>query len=144
MEEANAIWGILAGHGLWGAIVTAVMTVIWAFAKPHLDDWAKRCRLDKLFMAVETGVVGCKALYTDEMKKANGDGKLTKDEVNYIREQCRDYIVQFMAQQGVDALKEYGPHIIDMLCEWMLSRVKSNAVASVAKAVVPPLPDLQP
>ncbi|MCC8189071.1 MAG: hypothetical protein LIP77_00350 [Planctomycetes bacterium] len=146
---ASSFWLILAGEGTWGAILVAVVGVLWKFAKPYLDEWAERRKLDKLLLAVETGVGGCKALYTDELKKANADGKLTADEVAYIRRKCREYIVSFMAAQGVDALKEYGPVVIDMLCEWMLDRIKlPSAVKAVAAplsaSVSPPIPELEP
>ncbi|MCC8190894.1 MAG: hypothetical protein LIP77_09740 [Planctomycetes bacterium] len=83
------------------------------------------------------------------MKKANADGKLTVDEVAYVRQQCREYIISFMAAQGVDALKEYGLVVIDMLCEWMLARLKvPSAVKAVAAplsaSASPPIPELEP
>ncbi|MCC8190895.1 MAG: hypothetical protein LIP77_09745 [Planctomycetes bacterium] len=37
---ASSIWLILAGEGTWGAVLVAVVGVLWKVAKPYLDEWA--------------------------------------------------------------------------------------------------------
>ena len=140
--EASSIWLILAGEGTFGAILFGILGVVWKIAKPYLDEWASKRRLDRLLFAVESGVSGCQAIYVEGMKSANKDGKLTDDEKKIVFSECKRYIVNFLKTQGVDVIREYGDGVVDWLIESILSRLKLNN--ALAKAVVPPLPDLAP
>jgi len=133
------IYEILAGEGLAGAIALAVIGIIWAIIRPHLYNWLADKKLEKLLLAVETAVAAGKQKYTDDWKAASANGKLTAEQGAQIMTECRAYIIQFLKSQGVDALKEYGPSIIDSLCEAKLAELKES---SLKKSALLPLESL--
>jgi len=137
------IYEILAGEGLAGAIVLAVVGIVWAIVRPHLYTWLADKKLEKLLLAVETAVAAGKQKYTDDWKAASANGKLTAEQGAQIMAECRTYIIQFLKSQGVDALKEYGPSLIDTICEAKLAELKEssfkkNALLPLESLVVKP------
>ena len=139
--EANAIWTILAGQGVWGAILFGVLGVLWKIGKPFIDAWVQKHKLATLFTAIEAGVASTQATYVDAIKEASKDGKVTEEEAEIARGLARTAAIDFLRAQGIDVVKEYGHAALDMLIEYSLSKLKlSNAL----KAVALPLPDLGP
>lgn len=134
--EAAAIWSILAGQGVWGAILFAIVGVVWKVAKPYLDEWMRQRRLSTLWDAATTGVIGALQTYVEAAKSENG-GKLTEDMAAHAREMARNYMVAFMKTQGVDILREYGQDVLDYLIEAILRQLKLDNAA--LKAVTAPL-----
>lgn len=139
--EAAFIWQFLAGQGAWGAVLFAVIGIVWKFAKPYLDEWMRQRRLTTLWEAVTTGVTGAMQTYV-EAAKAAGGGKLTEEQAAHARELARTYTISFMKTQGVDVIREYGQDVLDYLIEAILRRLKIDNTA--LKAVLAPLPELAP
>lgn len=139
--KASFIWQFLAGQGAWGAVLFAIVRVVWKFAKPYLDEWMRQRRLATLWNAVTTGVVGALQTYV-EAAKAAGGGKLTEEQAAHARDLARTYTVSFMKTQGVDVIREYGQDVLDYLIEAILRNLKIDNAA--LKAVVAPLPELAP
>lgn len=147
--EAKAIWSILAGQGPWGALLFGIIAVLYAIFKPMISAWVKSKVSDShatfianLYNIVEAGVLGVKQTYTDVVKAASADGKLTEDEVKEAKARCRQFVIDHFKAQGVDILKEYGHAALDMLIEAVLARFKMDN--PVVRAVALPLPDLAP
>ena len=138
--EASLLWSILAGQGPIGVILFGLLGLIWKFAKPYVDVWARNRKMESLFLASESAVQGVSAVYTDEIKRASADGKLTKEEAARARNMAVDFVVDFMRAQGIDVVKEYGLGVIQLVIESALARIKNP----VAKAVAVTLPDLAP
>lgn len=143
-SEASYLWHVIAGTGILGAIVTAVVKIVLVYVQPLIDTWVAKHRVQLLYDIIYDGVKGCYELYTKEYKAANADGKLTTDEIAYIRNECQEYIKSHLTHAGVDLLKEFGPRGIDRLCEMMLARIKSEelkaALAPLPGSESPPLP----
>lgn len=139
---AGAIWSILAGQGVWGAILFGVLGLLWRIGRPFLEEWARSRRLETLYLAVETGVGGVQATYVEAIKQASQNGKLTEEQKAAAFALCRNYVISFLKTQGIDVIREYGDAILKMLIEHILSRLKINNPA--ARAVIAPLPDLAP
>lgn len=133
------IYEILAGEGLAGAIVLAVVGIVWAIIRPHLYTWLADKKLEKLLLAVETAVAAGKQKYTDDWKAASANGKLTAKQGAQIMAECRAYIIQFLKSQGIDALKTYSPSLIDTMCEAKLAELKES---SLKKSALLPLESL--
>lgn len=147
-EMAHPLWLILAGEGLWGAIVVGLVGLIYRFARPFVISWMEERRLAKLYLSVEACVAQSNAQYVEGMKAANADGKLTKEEAEYVFAQCRANLIEFMRTQGVDIVKEYGGAFVDGLIELLVSRLKNPAlkavIAPLSGSASAPLPELDP
>ena len=139
--EANALWAILAGQGVWGAVLFGILGVVWKIGRPYLDEWVKKHRLATLFAVVEVGVEGIQATYVDAIKEASKDGKLTEEEAKIAIQKCRAYVIEFLKAQGIDVIREFGHGALDMAIEAAVAKLKLN---NVLKAVALPLPDLGP
>lgn len=139
--EANVIWSILAGQGVWGALLFGVIGIIWKIGRPYLDEWMRKHRLATLFAVVEVGVEGVQATYVDAIKDASRDGKLTDDEAKEALRKCKEYVITFLKAQGIDVIREYGHEALDMAIEAAVAKLKLN---TALKAVIAPLPDLGP
>ena len=148
-QEAAFVWQLLAGQGVWGAILFLVVGGVWKVAKPYLDEWMRERRLITLWNAVTTGVVGALQTYVEAAKVAGG-GKLTEEQAAHARELARTYVISFMKTQGVDVIREYGQDVLDYLIEAILRKLKIDNAA--LKAVATPLsasaslpiPELEP
>ena len=134
--EAAFVWQLLAGQGAWGAVLFAVIGVVWKFAKPYLDEWMRERGHATLWNAATTGVTGGMQTYV-ETAKAAGDGKLTAEQAAYARELARSYIISFMKTQGVDVIREYGMDVLNYMIEAILRALKIDNAA--LKAVARPL-----
>ena len=147
--EAAFIWQFLAGHGTWGAILFAVVGVIWKIAKPYLDTWMKERKLATLWNAATTAVVGALQTYVEAAKAENG-GKLTAEMAAHAREIARNYMVAFMKTQGVDVIREYGQDVLDYMIEAILRMLKldnaalKTVAAPLSDSVSLPIPELEP
>ena len=139
--EAAFIWQLLAGQGAWGAVLFAIVGVVWKFAKPYLDEWMRQRKLSTLWDAATTGVVGALQTYVEAAKDENG-GKLTEEMAAHARDLARSYIIAFMKTQGVDVIRVYGQAVLDFMIEAILRKLKLDNAA--LKAVVAPLPELAP
>jgi hypothetical protein len=134
--ESAFIWQLLAGQGAWGAVLFAIIGVVWKFAKPYLDEWMRQRKLTTLWNAVTTGVVGSLQTYVDAAKASNG-GKLTAEMAAHARDMVRSYVIAFMKAQGVDVIREYGQEVLDYMIEAILRLLKIDN--AVLKAVATPL-----
>lgn len=141
-QEASLLWQILAGQGVWGAIIFAVVTAVWRIGKPYLDDWMHDKKMARLYDAVVIGVTNTLATYVEAAKAASTDGKLTEAEAAHARDLARQYVVSYMKTQGVDVIKYYGEDIINGIIERVLAMLKIES--KMASMVVGPLPELEP
>ncbi|MCD8138326.1 MAG: hypothetical protein LUE17_00845 [Planctomycetaceae bacterium] len=137
---ANPIWLILAGEGVWGAIVVGIAGFMYRLLKPYVLAWLEERKLAKLYLAAEACTAQVQVLYVEGMKAANADGKLTEDEKRFVLKQCKDAMIVFMQTQGVDIIKEYGDVVIDAIIELIVSRMNNPLM----KAVAAPLLDFAP
>lgn len=140
-SEASFIWQLLAGQGVWGAILFAFVGFAWPRVKPYLDEWMRQRKLARLWDALTAGVTGTLQTYVEAVKAA-GDGKLTEEQAAHARDLARTYAVTFMKTQGEDIMQEYGQAVLDFLIEAILSRLKIDNAA--LKAVATPLSDSAP
>lgn len=134
-SEAHPVWLILAGEGFWGAIVVGLAGFAYRFLRPYVLAWLEERKLAKLFLAAEACVARNNALYVEQMKAANADGRLTEDEAAVVFRRCRENLVEFMRSQGVDIVKEYGDLFVDAIIELIVARLKNP----LARAVAAPL-----
>lgn len=132
---AHPIWSILAGQGFLGAVFVGLGGLAYKLLRPYIVAYMKGKNIDRLYLAVEAFVAQVNAEYTEGMKKANADGKLTKDEAAFVFSLCKQNLVIFMQSQGVDIIKEYGDAFVGALIEYVVSQLKNP----VAKAVALPL-----
>lgn len=132
--EAAFIWQTLAGQGVWGAILFAIISIVWRFAKPYLDEWMRQRKLSILWETATTGVIGATQTYVEAAKAGNG-GKLTEEQAEHARSLARTYIITFMRTQGVDVLREYGEEVLNYIIEAALRMLKIESAATRAVAV---------
>lgn len=140
-ELASTLVQLLAGNGLWGTIILAVAGVVWYIMRPHLQAWLRDRNLGLLYSAIEMSVV-----FTDEnivkpLKKKleeNDGGDITKEQYEEIKDGCKQKIYTILEEQGAAWMKSACANIIDTAIEHCLAKHK------IAKAVIAPLPDLQP
>lgn len=135
-EAAAFIWQLLAGQGVWGVILFAVVGAVWKIAKPYLDEWMRQRKLATLWDAAVAAVAGTMQTFVDAARMENG-GVLTKEKAAEAKEKARQYIISFMKTQGVDVLREFGQDVLDYIIEAVLAKLKVNN--ALAKAVVTPL-----
>lgn len=138
---AHPVWGWLAGEGLWAGVAVAVAALVYKLLKPYITAKLADLQLTELYMAVEAGVTATYETYTKAIKASSADGKLTAEEAAQARALAREYAIYFMQTNGVDILKSYGAKMIDGLIEYFVGKSKA---ANVAKAVLAPLPELEP
>ena len=144
-DPASVIWTILAGQGVWGGLIFAVLGIIWKWGSPYLEEWIKARKLEKLMLAVEAGVYGTWQVYTEAIKEASKDGKLTEAEARMAREMAKTFVINFLKTQGIDVIKDYGHALLDYLIEYILGKMKLEAVVAPLSDLAPgPLPELQP
>ncbi len=157
MEDAGIFWEILAGQGTWGALLFAVVGLLWKFAKPYLDQWVAAKRLETLYTFAQTASKSTQQTLTDNLRAASADGKLTKEEAAEALEAAKKTFIALCRTQGIDVVKEYGAEFVTWLIEKFVGDSKeaellkavalplSGRTVQTAQATQsPPLPDLQP
>ncbi len=147
--EASLIWQILAGQGTWGALIFAVVGLLWKFAKPYLDAWIASKRLNTLYSFAQTAFMSTKQTYTDNIKAASADGILTEEEAKEAMQRSKEVFIALCKTQGIDVVKEYGIEFIEWLLEKFVgdSKLVEAAISPFSKSSSepvpePPLPDL--
>ncbi len=156
MEDAGIFWEILAGQGTWGALLFAVIGLLWKFSKPYLDQWVATKRLETLYGFAQTAVKSTKQTLTDNLRAASADGKLTKEEADESLEAAKNTLIALCRTQGIDVVKEYGAEFVTWLIEKFVGDSKEaellkavalplsgHTVQTEQAAQEPPLPDLQ-
>lgn len=138
---AHPVWGWLAGEGLWAGVVVAVAALVYKLLRPYITAKLADLQLTELYMAVEAGVTATYETYTKSIKASSADGKLTAEEAAQARALAREYAIYFMRSTGVDIVKTYGMKMIDGLIEYFVGQSKAG---QAAKAVLAPLPELEP
>ncbi len=157
MEDAGLFWEIMAGQGTWGALLFAVVGLLWKFAKPYLDQWVAEKRLQTLYNFAQTSVQSTKQTLTDGLRAASADGKLTKDEAKQSFDDAKGTFIALCKTQGIDVVKEYGSEFVTWLIEKFVGDSKEaellkavalplsgRTVQTAQETQQPPLPDLQP
>ncbi len=154
-DEASIIWQILSGQGTWGALLFALVGLIWKFAKPYLDQWVALKRLETLYTFAQTAVKSTSQTLVDNLRAKSEDGKLTKEEAKESMDTAKDVFIALCKTQGIDVVKEYGMEFIEWLIEKFVGESKELAAIApfsaqswvptpktVQAAQQPPLPDL--
>lgn len=129
--EAHWVWLMLAGEGVLGALFIGLATLLYTIVRPYIQAVLKEKGFWELYETTEAFVAKHKAKFTDHMKAAHADGKLTQEEAQFIFTHMKAELIAHFQAHGRDIVKEYGEAFIDALIEWVLSKLnwQSKAVA---------------
>ena len=136
--EAHWIWSALAGIGAGGTILYGIMRLVWKIAKPYLDEWVAKRKLERLLSVIEIAVKSTGQVFVDNIKAGHEDGKLTEEEAKEALNQAQDAAIAIAKTQGMDIVKEYGLEAINWIIEYFVG--KMGGENKVLKAVAAPLP----
>ena len=139
--EAAWYYTALAGVGIVGALIYGILRIAYGFARPYLLAWAEKMRFKTIYEEIEKAVLSVKQTYTDAVKEASKDGKLTEEAKDKALNMAKARAIELLKLRGIDVLKEFGEGMLNWLIEAMLGKLK---LTGAAKAVAIPLDALEP
>lgn len=102
---------------LFGTLLTAIQGMKWYQNKI-------KGNYDKAVDVVGAAVVEVAETYTEELKKANADGKLTDEEKKIARERALEIAKQLGAKSGLNVVNLIGEELINSIIAKKVAELK--------------------
>ena len=111
---------------LYLELIATIVAIVYSFVKA--SDWYKEhvvgSKREKAIDAIIAGVNKTYEEYTKEIKAANNDGKLTKEERAEARRLAKEAAIEFGKKNGVDIVRNIGEDFIDSYLENAVREMK--------------------
>ncbi len=136
-DPGAALGVVQEAHWIWKLLASEIIAVIGGWVYCYIQNRCEETKYFKAITVIKNAVTSCYHEYVREIKMASEDGKLTIEEKNNALRMAYQKAIDFARTDGFDLLKVFAKDTVLRLIEKYVGESK-------AKAVVAPLPDLEP